>query len=87
MIFNPLADFNKAIFLYPSNTVPPTTVGIAKRNENKTASFNCHPRMQAALIVDPLREIPGISAKACILPINNTSLILLSRFMKSFSFL
>ena len=71
-----------SFFIYSfisSSKFPPKIVGIAKTKEKATASFMCHPLMQPADIVVPLLESPGISAKACINPINNISLIFLLR--------
>lgn len=50
-------------------------VGIASKNENRTASFGSHPNMLAHDIVDALLEIPGIKAADCIVPINKASRI------------
>jgi len=56
-----------------SRQVPPNTVGIAKRKENRTASLLFQPRNRAQEIVDALLEIPGIRAAACIEPMKSAS--------------
>ena len=47
-----------------SRQLPPIIVGMESRKENRIARLASHPKIRAQLIVEALREIPGISANA-----------------------
>jgi hypothetical protein len=64
-----------------SKNVPPKMAGIERRKENLTASLADHPRALAVAMVDPLREMPGIKAMACIVPIKKKSVLEMGSFI------
>ena len=57
-----------------SRQLPPMIVGIESRKEKRTASLASQPSTWAQEIVEALREIPGMRAADCIVPIQSTSL-------------
>ena len=52
-------------------TAAPAIIGIESKNETLALAIRVNPKNNAALIVMPERETPGIIAKACAQPINN----------------
>ena len=52
-----------------SFTVAPRIAGIERRKENVATSLRFKPTSKPKVIVEPLREIPGLRAKACPSPI------------------
>ena len=57
-----------------SNSILPTMIGTLIRNENFATSFFSAPIKVPAQIVDPLLDIPGITAIPCTNPITNATL-------------
>lgn len=74
--------WDAAAILSSSKLLPPIIVGIESKNENLTALAGSHPNMRAQEIVEALREMPGMRAVDCIVPIHSASLI--ARFIESF---
>ena len=55
---NPKPDFKSLRALAPS------IMGIARKNENSAEVFLEHPRSVAPIMVEPLLDVPGISARS-----------------------
>jgi hypothetical protein len=56
-----------------SRTAAPAIATAPSRNENSAAASGFTPSASAAEMVEPLREIPGTSAKACAQPIQKAA--------------
>ena len=54
---------------FSENSPDSTTAGIDSRNENRAAASRVKPRNSPALMVEPERDTPGISASDCAKPI------------------
>ena len=53
---------NKLAYLISFNPLVPSITGIARKNENSAATGRAQPSKTAPKIVEPEREVPGISA-------------------------
>ena len=72
IIIGPVWIFERLLILEISIIPAPNNIGIANKNENRAASFWSIPDITAAAIVITARDIPGIIAKACAIPIIKT---------------
>ena len=78
-------EFSKSTFIrsIDSNNVDANMVGIDIINERVTQELRENPRNNPPEIVFPERDVPGIKAAACQMPIINASLCVHSALSRS----